>query len=112
MLHMARRDWFDDDDFKEDDGIIYTNSDEHKGGLDWETSNNKALMGNSYVVSSSNARQFIEQSVTKMRTVELQNELKRRGAKTTGSKSVLMDRLRQILLKDAGLVDSSNEPNF
>lgn len=110
MLHMARRDWFDDDDFEEDDGLIYSNNHEEiKAGLDWDASGNNALSGTSSVVSSSNAREFIEQSVSTMKLAELQNELKRRGVKSTGSKSVLMDRLRQVLLEDAGLKGSSDD---
>mmetsp|Transcript_4234 Transcript_4234/g.8098 ORF Transcript_4234/g.8098 Transcript_4234/m.8098 type:complete len:435 (+) Transcript_4234:239-1543(+) len=110
ILHMSIRDWFDDDDFEEDDGSMYTSSNDNKGGLDWDISssssnNSNKPTGTSAVVSSSNAREFIEQCVTKMKIAELQNELKRRGSKSAGSKSVLMNRLRQILLEDAGLKD-------
>ena len=89
MLHMARRDWFDDDEFEEDDGY-----DPDEDGDDW----------NVFVSSDGNAirSQSIKESVGKMKLSELQDSLKRRGIKSSGSKSALKERLIQCLLQDGG----------
>jgi hypothetical protein len=87
MLHMARRDWFDDDDFDEDLG-----ADDDDDDFDWDGS-----------VSDSKAIQSIEDSVQGMKISELQSSLRLRGKKSNGSKSVLRDRLVRCLLEDAGL---------
>lgn len=97
MLHMAHRDWFDDDDFEEDNGDMIGGD---NAELRWD---NTLSISTAEVVNASDVRQSIEEGISKMKLVDLQNELKRRGAKSSGSKSILRDRLRTILLKDAGL---------
>lgn len=86
VLHMARRDWFDDEDFVED-----------TGNLDGDDSDNLAF-------SADDAIKSIQDSVGKMKLVELQKSLKTRGLKTSGSKSTLRDRLLESLLEDARLM--------
>ena len=92
MLHMTRRDWFDDDLFEEDTGssdkLMTTEGDiEDKHKID--ATKNADLR--------SISMQSIQNSVDKMRVVDLRQELKERGIKATGSKSVLKDRLLQVL---------------
>jgi len=88
MLHMAKRDWFDDDDFVEDTGKFEISEASRDGG---------AITGDSMVLQS------IQESLDKMKLAELQRSLKKRGLKSSGSKSVLKDRLLRSLLDDAGL---------
>ena len=87
---MARRDWFDDDHFEEDV------SEDHLGGnvdLDNET--------NDEANSDFNATmKTIYDSVDGMRVVDLRQALKERKLKSSGSKSVLKDRLLQALRED------------
>lgn len=90
---MARRDWFDDDHFEEDIG------DEHFGGgadIDGDDKTSKAEAGNDY----NGTLNTIHDSVDAMRVVDLRQALKKRKMKSTGSKSVLKDRLLQALLED------------
>jgi hypothetical protein len=47
--------------------------------------------------------QSIKDSVSKLKLAELQNSMKMKGMKTSGSKSVLKDRLLRLLLDEAGL---------
>lgn len=89
MLHMARRDWFDDDEFEEDDGFVLGNDDSEM--------NTPSLNDVNAIIQS------IEESVDTMKLSELQESLKRRGLKSSGSKSALKDRLLRRLLEDAGL---------
>lgn len=86
MLHMAQRDWFDDDDFVEDVGL-----DEDEADFD---------LG---ITSNADAIQSIEDSVKDMKLSQLQNSLKLRGQKSSGSKSVVRERLIRYLVEDAGL---------
>lgn len=87
MLHMSRRDWFDDDIFEEDDGFDFDSE---------EVSSDQLPQG------SSNAVESIKESVKTMRLSALQESLKKRGLKTSGSKSALKSRLQRCLLEDAG----------
>lgn len=87
MLHMAKREWFDDEEFFEDKGNEgFPNSQ--------EMSNNNA---------NDQLYQSIKDSVSKLKLAELQNSMKMKGMKTSGSKSVLKDRLLRLLLDEAGL---------
>lgn len=87
MLHMSRRDWFDDDSFEEDDGFDFDAVDDPFDQLPQGTSN---------------AVESIKESVNTMRLSALQKSLKLRGLKTSGSKSILKSRLQRCLLEDAG----------
>lgn len=94
MLHMARRDWFDDDEFEEDDSFDNGDDDDSIWNEYLQTANG---------ASSSNAAKVIGESIDNMKLAELQNALKRRDLKSSGSKSALKERLKRILLEDAGL---------
>lgn len=111
---MSKRDWFDDDEFIEDDGDLGSNFDDNN--------NNQVIGHNSSTQLSSstvpttedttimnenkqldeNLIQSIKDSVDKMKLVELQNSLKKKGLKSSGSKSVLRDRLLCSLLEEVG----------
>lgn len=95
MLHMAQRDWFDDDEFEEDDRV---EDEEDDSDPVWNE-----YLQTANVASSSNATKAIEDTVDNMKLADLQNELKRRGLKSSGSKSALRDRMKRILLEEAGL---------
>ena len=106
MLHMTRRDWFDDDLFEEDTGT--SSSESMMGGSSSSTGMGTTLenvqQGKDMVATNNNNRDLrrismesIQESVNKMRVVDLRQALKERGIKTTGSKSVLKDRLLQAL---------------
>jgi len=95
MLHMARRDWFDDDDFEEDDGFNFGGGGGGEEDDDWSM--------NVPPSNDTNAVQSIQGSVEQMRLSELQESLKRRSLKSSGSKSALKQRLLRRLLEDAGL---------
>ncbi len=96
MLHMARRDWFDDDDFNEDLG------EDDGDEFDWDGTGTDTAGG---PASDSDTVKSIEASVEDMKILDLQKALRLRGQKANGSKSVLRDRLMQCLLDDAGLAD-------
>lgn len=94
MLHMTRRDWFDDDLFEEDTGSSESvGTIPVKGTLEDKQVKDTATNMDLRSISM----QSIEESVNKMRVVDLRQALKERGIKTTGSKSVLKDRLLQAL---------------
>lgn len=88
MLHMAQRDFFDDEEFEED-GSQQT--------LDVE--NDNQFIPNDSL--DSNAIDSIKMSVKNMKLTQLQEALKQRGMKSSGSKSVLQDRLLDVLLNEA-----------
>ncbi len=88
MLHMAKREWFDDDEFIEDDGAM-------------EDFDDNALNGNT-PKAVSNFMDSIQNSVESMKLSELQASLKKKGLKSSGSKSVLRDRLLRSLLEESG----------
>lgn len=104
MLHMARRDWFDDDQFLEDDGD-FEGFDEHnhnqeddEGGI---TATKSTMNENNNL--NDELFQSIRDSVGKMKLKELKISLKKKGLKSSGSKSVLKDRLLRSLLEEVGL---------
>lgn len=124
MLHMARRDWFDDDEFIEDDGDFKTISSSEATITDTDADSdtttttlgtlndvtNKNVENKNTAVSSSssideNLLESIKDSVGKMKLVELQQALKKKKLKSSGSKSVLKERLLCALLDEA---DSNN----
>ena len=124
MLHMARRDWFDDDEFIEDDGDFKTISSSEATITDTDADSdtttttlgtlndvtNKIVENKNTAASSSssideNLLESIKDSVGKMKLVELQQALKKKKLKSSGSKSVLKERLLCALLDEA---DSNN----
>lgn len=102
MLHMARRDWFDDDEFIEDDGDLLDDL-----NFDIDDDNMQAILSNGGAPLDSKANNnfldSVQEDVENMKLSELQAALKKRGMKSSGSKSVLKDRLLRSLLEDSGL---------
>lgn len=99
MLHMAQRDFFDDEEFEEDsDSLIGLETDE-------ENSSIHKIKSSKHNVIDKIARESIQSSIQQMKLMQLQDALKSRGLKSSGSKSVLQERLLTVLLDDAGLTD-------
>lgn len=96
LLHMARRDLFDDDEFEETDDTI-----ERSKGTP-----SRALTTDNEVAGIASDPVFIESirnSISKLKLVELQAALKARGLKFHDSKDVLKEKLFRSLLEDSGL---------
>ena len=122
MLHMARRDWFDDDTFDEDVGFNPHDDyddDKEEDDFDWngvgdiqgqDTKSMQKAKADKKTESNygANAIQSIKESVQGMKISELQVYLRQHGKKSSGSKSMLRDRLVQCMIEDAGLSDESN----
>lgn len=123
LLHMSIRDWFDDDEFIEDNGDFddnfnlndetnnNNNNDQSQQLQQQSSSSSSSSMNNNFSndfdISNNNnvdenLIQSIKDSVEKLKLVELQNSLKKKGLKSSGSKSILRDRLLRSLLDEAG----------
>lgn len=85
VLHMIRRDWFDDDEMEE------------RRTPKMETPTVLGVETDAVIVQS------IQDSLSKMRFEALKTALKARGLKHTGSKDELQARLFCSLVEDAGL---------
>jgi hypothetical protein len=121
---MSRREWFDDDEFAEDTGDDYDDEDD---GFDFSGGGiamNNSFNNNSFTINTQNFNSnsnnnnnnvnnithmndnlfvSIQDSVDKMKLAELQTSLKTKGLKSSGSKSVLRNRLLRSLIEEAGL---------
>lgn len=105
---MARRDWFDDDEFSEDDGDFELEAEYNQNVNDKGIGmNGNYLYDNNYDENNNYVNdklfQSIQDSVEKMKLLELQAALKKKGLKSSGSKSILRDRILRSLLDEAGL---------
>jgi tetratricopeptide (TPR) repeat protein len=107
MLHMARREWFDDEEF-DNDGVEEETVKGKRGGGNGQlgkTRKNKSTIpvmdrgtrSDPVVVES------IRTSVSKMKYTQLQDALKTRGLKFHASKEELANKLVNSLLEDIGL---------
>jgi tetratricopeptide (TPR) repeat protein len=86
FIHMSQRDWFDDDEL------------ESTEAPDTEAAcTTSRLEVNPLIVES------IKASIEDLRTVDLQEALRRRGLKLAGSKDDLKQRLYESLIEDAGI---------
>jgi tetratricopeptide (TPR) repeat protein len=97
VIHMSRRDWFDDDEFPSDgDGVGDDRSDSSSttssGG-----SPNQSQTADPILIDS------IKSSLQKIRRADLQEALKRRGIPSYGSKEEMQQLLFESLITDAGL---------
>ena len=107
LLHMAARDWFDDDEYDQNpltSPMGFATDQEDGDGTDSaasSVSSQKPLSGQVYntdpVVEAS-----IMEGVSKMKYDELREALRIRGLSTKGSKATLTDRLFYSLMDDAG----------
>ena len=92
FLHMARRDWFDDEDFEE---------------LDTSTNVETPDVSDVEIPVGSKADpllvQSIRDSISKMKLDQLKDAMRARGLPRNGSKDVLSEKLFRVLLEDVGL---------
>ncbi|GFH52222.1 hypothetical protein CTEN210_08697 [Chaetoceros tenuissimus] len=88
MLHMSRRDWFDDEEFESDDGFENEND-----FSEWYDAS----------MSPEDMKNNIEEKLVSMKLTQLQEALRFRGLSSKGSKSVLKDRLRSAFFEEEGL---------
>lgn len=98
LLHMARRDLFDDDEFEAVDDSIESGD----GNLLDQTSH-RIANGGSGITSDPVFLESIRNSISKMRYVDLQSALEARGLKFHDSKEALQKKLFRSLLEDSGL---------
>lgn len=100
LMHMSRRDWFDEDDVDANPLQLLRSSVDDSEPPDvnelsrWK---DKAVEADPLVSDS------IWKSICKMRLFELQNALRVRGKKIIGAKDELKERLYRSLMEDAGL---------
>jgi tetratricopeptide (TPR) repeat protein len=90
FIHMSQREWFDDDELESaeaSDTVSMAESVSSTGGLEV----------NPLIVES------IKASIDDLRTVDLQEALRDRELKVTGSKEDLKQRLYESLIEDAGI---------
>ena len=110
MLHMSERGWFDDEPFEE------MTDDHHHDFASQESSDTASKSkGDPTTKDTITIRGFnidedpilvasIRSSLEKLRIVDLQQALKLRGLRWTGSKEELQERLFLSLMEDAGLI--------
>lgn len=100
MLHMAQRDWFDEEEFDED----MTDDNE---GFNTPSTQSQPSQSSSLFIQKQEPDPLVAKSVregvSELRIPELKDALRVRGIKTTGSKETLQQRLFESLMDDAGL---------
>jgi tetratricopeptide (TPR) repeat protein len=92
LLHMSRRDWFDDDEFDKSSNDVEKISppkDSVKTPL--------GIKSDHFIIKS------LQSDISKMTFQELKTALKSRGIKSTGSKEEMQSRLFLSLIDDVGL---------
>lgn len=93
LLHMSRRDWFDDEEFEE-----------FEVGQSLTTTTTASKSASPiHVDADPILAESIRSSLESLRYIDLQKALKLRGIKSTGPKEDLQERLFLSLMKDAGL---------
>lgn len=101
LLHMARRDLFDDDEFEIDnDSIRVERADGNESSASRRTAGSN---GGANIKSDPVFIESLRNSISKMRFVDLQEALKIRGLKCHDSKDALKEKLFRSLLEDSGL---------
>jgi len=98
LLHMARRDLFDDEEFEAANDDI-GNTEGSVGTVSGHATTN----GGNGITSDPVFIESIRNSISKMRFVDLQSALKARGLKFHDSKDALQKKLFRSLLEDSGL---------
>jgi hypothetical protein len=96
LLHMARRDLFDDDEFEEASDETLESKERPSSGA--ATRNPMTSIRTDPVFIES-----LRKSISRMRFAELQAALKARGLKFHDSKEALGEKLFRSLLEDSGL---------
>lgn len=98
VLHMSRRDWYDDDDFE------YEGEGEGEGENEGDTStsnNNDDTDDRVRILVEWNPERLLRAGVNDMKVADLQDSLERRGLKTTGSKADLRERMFDFVMNEA-----------
>ena len=98
LLHMARRDLFDDEEFE----VADTDEESLTGGS-WRESEVLSSNGSTGIRTDPVFIESIRNSISKMRYVDLQSALKARGLKFHDMKDKLKEKLFRSLLEDSGL---------
>jgi tetratricopeptide (TPR) repeat protein len=93
LLHMSKRDWFDDDEYEESDGSAAEVQTKSSGSLI------KLPLG---VTADPVIAKSLQDSISKMKFQELKTALKNRGLPHTGAKDELQSRLFNSLVDDVG----------
>lgn len=96
LLHMSRRDWFDDDDYEVSDGS--TAEIQKRTIPEDDSSLMKVPLG---VTADPVIVQSLQDSISKLKFQELKEALKTRGLRYTGAKSDLRTRLFNSLVEDS-----------
>ena len=98
LLHMARRDLFDDEEFEvEDDSIDPAVENKSNGAVKTSSSGGIHMTSDPVFIES------LRNSISKMRFVDLQAALKARGLKFYDSKDALEEKLFRSLIEDTEL---------
>lgn len=97
LLHMSRRDWFDDDDM---DGDPMDDKSDKK--LEFSPSPSEFQKKSTKGFADPLIEASIQEGLGKMKMADVQDALSLRGLKTTGSKEGLQERLFYSLMDDAG----------
>ena len=107
LLHMATRDWFDDDDIEAEVGVSTSAATKKstyvkkrpsfKAPESTEIQRNNGMTFADPLIEAS-----IEEGVSKMTHADLKDALRLRGLKVTGAKEELQERLFYSLMDDAG----------
>lgn len=95
MLHMSKRDWFDDEAFEE----TLTGT----GTADQTSSSNASVQMPNPMEADPILIESMKESIAEMKLAELKGALKVRGLRITKSKGALQDALFQSLMEDTGL---------
>jgi tetratricopeptide (TPR) repeat protein len=97
LLHMSRRDWFDEDEF-EGDPMADKSDETPEFSPSFSEFQKKSALGFSDPLIEAS----IQEGVGRMKMADIQDTLNRRGLQTTGSKEGLQERLFYSLMDDAG----------
>ena len=103
LLHMAKRDWFDDDDYLDDELATVVNNENDADSNDAL----KQLRPPVWVQADPLIVASIKKDIRLMKFEQLQDALHLRGLKINGSKESLQERLFFSLLDDAGYISGS-----
>jgi tetratricopeptide (TPR) repeat protein len=107
LLHMSRRDWFDDDEFEGDPMAGKSEVGDKKPEFSPSPSEFQKKSTMSFADPLMEAS--IQEGVGNMKMTDIQDALSLRSLKTTGSKEALQERLFYSLMEDAGF-DSGFAP--
>jgi tetratricopeptide (TPR) repeat protein len=100
LLHMSRRDWFDEDEFEGDPMAGKSEVGDKKP--EFSPSPSEFQKKSTISFADPLIEASIQEGIGKLKMADLQDALSLRGLKTTGSKEGLQERLFYSLMDDAG----------